>query len=104
MDSRRKYLSIFLLALFLFPQIVKGIHVFEHHHEAECLSTKGVQINKPGHSCAICEFSFSVPDQPSSCKCIIFVSVNSADYVAYIEAVPFIDIDGQFSPRAPPIV
>ncbi|MGP8216385.1 MAG: hypothetical protein ACLQQ4_12520 [Bacteroidia bacterium] len=104
MTSTKKYLSLFLLVLFLFPQVEKGIHVFQHHRESEPSVENVLHFNHAEHPCPICDYSFAIPHQAAPCKCDVYVFVKSADYATYFAAVPFIDIDGQFSPRAPPIV
>jgi hypothetical protein len=55
----KPFIAIFLLSLFLLPQVEKGWH----HHSHEDFSIEGTQtLHKLAEKCVICEFEFSVFD------------------------------------------
>ncbi|HXP51752.1 MAG TPA: hypothetical protein VN922_17480 [Bacteroidia bacterium] len=98
------FFSYLLLLLFVFPQVEKGIHVFQHDREFYTDRGIGIHFDHHEHACPICDYNFSIPHQPEQCKFDVYVFIKSAEYVPYPAGVPFITTDGQFSPRAPPIV
>jgi len=57
MRSYKSLLAIFLLNLFLFPQLGKLLH---HHEDTASYETQ--TIHKPAEKCAICKIEFSVFD------------------------------------------
>mgnify|MGYP001595641217 CR=1 FL=1 len=104
MNPIKKYLSLFLLLLFLFPQVEKGLHDFSHREDAHCSSKTEKHIHKVEHSCFICDFNIPVSNIPTEQKYDIVLAVNTAYYSEYTESASLSDVDYRFSPRAPPLV
>jgi hypothetical protein len=63
----KKYGSIFLLLLFLFPLVEKQLHLYDHVDDNRCLATDK-HFHEQEHSCRICEFTITdsglIPDVP----------------------------------------
>lgn len=52
----KKYGSVFLLVLFLFPLVEKQIHISDHLNEIRCAATDK-HFHEQEHGCSICEFT-----------------------------------------------
>lgn len=105
MNSKKKYLSLSLLILFLFPQIGKDVHVFLHHcHETMEYHGSGVYFENHEHACPICDFNFSISHNTTQYKFDVFLPVNLAEFLDNSSVIPFLSLPAHFSPRAPPVV
>ena len=63
-----------LLLLFLFPQVQKGWHDFEHRHDSHCDATAEVHLHQLEHVCSMCDFSIAVGIENSITNYEIFLS------------------------------
>lgn len=59
----KKYLSLFLLALLLFPVLEKTSHELEHLKEKHC-SGKGLHYCASENNCHVCDYVFSKANTP----------------------------------------
>jgi hypothetical protein len=101
--SIKKYLSLFLLALFLFPSVEKQLHAFEHLSDSHCTSANK-HFHPLEHNCSICDFT--ITDSNSSAISTIHFVISSQTYSfnPFCESVntpiAFADIPA----RAPPVI
>lgn len=51
-------LGILLLAVFLFPQVEKSLHAFEHEDEIHCTETE-THFHEAGDHCSICDYELT---------------------------------------------
>lgn len=51
----KNILSIFTLAVFLFPMVAVQVHSFEHRHDKHCTNTE-THYCTPEHHCTLCDF------------------------------------------------
>jgi hypothetical protein len=56
----RKYAALFLLVLFVFPFVEKGIHDFEHAKDIHCFIKNSTHFHTHEHHCEICDFTVSI--------------------------------------------
>lgn len=54
----KKYGSVFLLLLFLFPLVEKQLHIFDHLDDTRCVATDK-HFHEMEHVCPICEFTIT---------------------------------------------
>ncbi len=99
----RKYAALFLLAVFVYPFIEKGIHDIEHAKDVHCSTKNSTHFHTKEHHCEICDFTVSVSHTP---ECVqkdyqiinykpLLVCFDNADIVV---AFAF-----SFSLRGPPL-
>lgn len=55
----RKYLSLFLLTVFLFPCVEKEVHRADHEGEKHCTEKPTAHFHESHHQCTICDFSLT---------------------------------------------
>lgn len=103
-EMYKKYLSLFFLFLFLFPQVEKAVHDFHHRDDLHCSEKKSVHFHEQEHVCSVCDYTIPVFNTPIEQEFDFALSVCSSNYFEYIESAPLSNNDYNFSPRAPPIV
>jgi hypothetical protein len=102
MQKFRMPISAFLLLLFLFPFVQKGIHDLKHSKDFHCYVLNAKHFHKKEHVCSICDFTFVDSNTPlennhniTLFACIAFYSKVTVSFI-------LVDADYKFSPRAPP--
>jgi hypothetical protein len=100
----KKYLSLFLLAIFAWPFIEKGIHDAAHADDEHCSTHTAYHLHDQQHQCSICDFDCSSPIEHSAAEVVIAetapVTLTFYFHTSDPFAVPFFAI----SPRGPPAV
>jgi hypothetical protein len=99
----RKYFSLFLLTLFLFPQIEKNVHDLKHTTDFHCKATDE-HFHQAQHTCPICEFTVPAITVPAE-QNTEFSFVTSSDFVLSFNETKLISLANYFvSLRGPPVV
>jgi len=78
----KKYLSLFLLGIFLFAYSEKGIHDLLHSDDVHCNSLTEKHYHNAEHHCAICDFQFQWFDNSVAPLKITFV--RKANNVSFL--------------------
>jgi len=60
----RKYATLFLLVLFAFPHVEKGIHDIAHAKDTHCSTKDSKHFHASEHHCSICDFTISLSTAP----------------------------------------
>ena len=99
----KNFLAPFLLVLFLFPQIQKGIHDFEHRHDTHCDAKAEKHFHTLEHVCSICNFSI-----PVSIEFLTFYFNKLITFNEIVFQIPvgnniIADCFYKIPPRAPPV-
>ena len=98
-----KYLSLFLLSLFLFPMAEKGVHALEHSTDIYC-TAGSKHFHNIEHNCAICDFSINDSNNPVNSPSQFVVPCGRVSFNFFSESVnapcAFQDIPS----RAPPTI
>jgi len=101
----KSYLSVFFLAVFLVPTVVKEVHSICHNQEFHCNTATGTHLHVIHHDCTLCNFVIpviSVPAKPQN----NFILSHFAEYV-FPSLVESNFSSSQFSSaslRAPPVL
>jgi hypothetical protein len=61
----KSYLSVFFLAVFLTPTIVKEVHSICHNKEFHCNTFSGTHLHIAHHDCTLCNFVIPVIAVPA---------------------------------------
>ena len=61
----RKYAALFLLALFVFPFVEKGVHDVTHAKDTHCSTKNSKHFHTSEHHCSICDFTVSLSPAPN---------------------------------------
>lgn len=104
MKKAGSYISMLILALFLFPLAEKAGHDFEHFNDEHC-GIKDTHYCEAEHDCTICDYvlsSSSTPPEPPSEVCnVVRISENSVSlFTSDIISFPKFT----FLLRGPPVV
>src|SRR5262245_52939850 len=79
----RKCSALFLLSLFLFPQVEKGVHDSVYPEKLNCNATEK-HLHEQSHSCSLCDFaplSTTVPLEHSfDFALTLFLTFEFSDY------------------------
>ncbi len=103
MNLFRKYISISLLALFLFPLIEKEIHTLEHVDSFHCKASDK-HFHELEHTCSICDFIVPVTIVPSEPGYDFSIFVSSS-LLFFFDKTEIISAPEYFvSLRGPPVV
>lgn len=116
----KKYISIGLIGIFLFPIMYQSVHVIQHHENKinECSGTCSCSHEKADtdtdvlfkslsenvENCPVCEYEFAVNDIPQSLIYEILSPLTNGQYL-----INYIDLKTQRgfthkSPRGPPFL
>src|ERR1035437_8996944 len=58
--------SVFLLAIFLFPTVVKEVHIVNHEKRFHCDAHGEQHLHIQHHDCTLCDFVLPVVSSPSN--------------------------------------
>ena len=100
----KPWFSVFLLAIFLFPTIVKEVHTVNHEKRFHCDANGDQHLHTLHHDCNLCDFVIPVVSAPSSFQTHFFLT-HFAEY-SFPHQVEFYFSSSRFSSpslRAPPV-
>ena len=100
----KKHLYLFLLCLFLFPFVEKGLHDFSHRNDFSCSVKTEKHIHNEEHNCFICDFNIPAATEPTPHSDGFFLTVTSFNYSSFSQHLILPKADYKFSPRSPPLV
>jgi hypothetical protein len=98
----KKYLSFFLLFLFLFPTIEKQLHALEHNADTHCTATDK-HFHSLEHSCSICDYTVTNSNTTPETAFQFIISVQQLTFSPFIENVNSPNSFQHLPARAPPI-
>lgn len=101
----KKYYSLVLLFLYLFPQVEKGIHNLYHERNAAC-DTKNNEIsfNAKQHSCFICDSNLADIHGLAGEIVTVHIKRCPTSYIFYSHQISVSHFDYQLPARAPPFI
>ena len=97
--------SVFFIAVFLFPTIVKEIHSVNHEKVFQCDAKGEMHLHTQHHDCTLCDFVLPVVFAPSKVEHNL-TATNFAEYVFPHQTEIYFPVS-QFSSallRAPPAI
>jgi len=100
----KMYSGVLFLLLFLFPQVQKGLHDFEHRHDVHCDATSELHLHQLEHVCKLCDFSISVGVENAIINYDLFLNEVSFLFSQGNSQLTFIASWKQLPARAPPVV
>ena len=62
----KSILALFALLVFLFPQVEKEIHNFEHQAQVHCTDHNYVHYHNVEHHCKLCDYTHVVISSPAA--------------------------------------
>jgi hypothetical protein len=99
----RKYLSLFLLSIFAWPLVEKGIHDFSHADDEHCTSRTAYHIHDQQHQCSLCDLDITSPLTPSHTDDVVIAETPVA-CLFYFHPAGFVPSPHfSFSLRGPPL-
>lgn len=100
MMNKKSFIAIFLLSLFLYPQMEKMAHV--HHKKSEVFKTSGERtFQKAAEKCAICDFEFSLFHISKQNFHFVGELQTTYQYILYYSTI-VLDVVKHQSERGPP--
>lgn len=101
-NTVKKYLSFFILLLFLFPTIERGVHAFNHVGDTHCNSSDK-HFHTEEHHCSICDFTSTDSNAPVPTNYSSIIIVSDFLFHPFSENVPFQIAFQHLPSRAPPL-
>jgi hypothetical protein len=98
----KKYGSVFLLLLFLFPLVEKQLHIYDHRDDTRCLATDK-HFHEQEHSCPICEFTITDSGLLPDVQLHVILSEEVSVFQAFCENVHTPEAFQDLPSRAPPV-
>jgi hypothetical protein len=98
----KKYGSLFLLLLFLFPLVEKEIHNYEHTTDEHCLSTDA-HFHTERHNCSICDYTLSNPHFITDADVVIICTSHHFSFHPFTESIHSPAAFQDLPSRAPPV-
>jgi hypothetical protein len=98
----KKYLSLFLIVLFLFPQVEKAVHDIQHSKDSHCASANK-HFHSLEHSCSICDFTSSNSSSTPDTDYQFILCVQRFSFEPFIESNIIQNAFNNLPARAPPI-
>jgi len=102
-NALKKYCSILFLFLFLFPQVEKEIHAFEHLDDVHCTATDK-HFHELEHTCSICDYTHSNSTESPQNNYKVILVENNYYYNLYTPSVNIPHSFQDIPTRAPPVV
>lgn len=99
----KKYSSLLLLILFLFPMVEKQAHAFEHSADTHCIASDK-HFHEPEHHCDICDFTLTDTHHSADAGYRIIVSVQHFSFSSQLESLYISGAFQHLPARAPPVV
>lgn len=99
----KKYLSFFFVFSFLFPQIEKAIHDFQHRNIEHCSVKNQTHFHSEEHSCSLCDYSVPESSKPTDVKIATILTAYSVYYFPSTHNLTIQEADQKLPSRAPPI-
>lgn len=103
MRKIKKYLSIVLLFLFLFPIAEKVVHSFECDTDIHCTANEK-HFHNLEHDCGICDFNVTDSNSPTINDYQLINVVHRFSFHLFKENVPTLSAFQHLPSRAPPII
>jgi hypothetical protein len=100
----RKYISVFALAVFLFPMVVEAAHTYEHRNDKHCTEQSSRHFHKAEHHCPICDYVPVTSDKPFHCNNILADVVFTTATFSFHQTFVVVKHNYNFSLRAPPTI
>lgn len=98
----KKYSSIFLLLLFLFPFVEKQVHIYQHADDERCVAADK-HFHSQEHSCSICDYTLTEPCLITDANPVIVLSEQRIFLKQYTESVYIPTAFQDLPTRAPPV-
>ena len=98
-----KYFPLFLLSIFLFPQVEKNIHDLKHKDDFFCKASDK-HLHEQQHECPICEFILPVTTVAVNKNFVFSISSFSDFVLPFIEEKAISSLHYSVSLRGPPVV
>src|ERR1035437_5770991 len=105
MSNRLKsYISVFFLAVFLIPTVVKEVHNICHDKEFHCNTFNGTHLHIAHHDCTLCNFVIPVISTPENSQ-NNFTLPHFAEYIfpQLVQVYCSLSKFSSASLRAPPV-
>ena len=101
MQALKKYLSLFLLLLFLFPLAEKELHALEHADEEHCTASDK-HFHELEHNCHVCDFTLAKTDASPEAEFSFLVFSRNFVFRPFIQSVSSPSAFAYLPSRAPP--
>ncbi|HRG37031.1 MAG TPA: hypothetical protein PK289_00725 [Bacteroidia bacterium] len=98
----KKYGSLFLLLLFLFPFVEKQIHTYQHADDERCISADK-HFHSEEHSCSICDYTLTQPCFITDAPPLVILSEQCIYLKQFTESVHTPTAFQDLPSRAPPV-
>jgi hypothetical protein len=98
----KKYGSLFLLLLFLFPLVEKQVHIQQHLTDERCVSSDK-HFHTEEHKCSICDYTLSNPCIITNADPLLILSVHRSYFQQFTESIHLPTAFQDLPSRAPPI-
>ncbi len=99
----KKYFSLFLLFLFLFPMVEKDAHAFKHQSDLHCTASDK-HFHELEHTCSLCDFTITDSTYPTKTDHQFIVFTQQFLFHPFIESVFTLNAFQHIPARAPPVV
>ena len=99
----KKYFSIFLLFLFVFPLAEKEVHSIKHISDLHC-SSANKHLHPLEHNCSICDYNSTNSNTSPLAQNNFILSVQNFSFVPFAENIPVLSAEYNLPARAPPVV
>jgi hypothetical protein len=97
----KKYISLAILLLFLFPMVEKQIHAFEHSADKHCTANEK-HFHELEHHCDVCVFTMGDSSLETGADYHFINSSEQYTYTISTERVYLTRIYNNLPARAPP--
>jgi hypothetical protein len=100
----RKYISVFALAVFLFPIVVEAAHTYEHRNDRHCTEQASTHFHAAEHHCFICDYVPVTSDKPFHNSQLLSDAIFTLATFSFEQNFVVVKHSFNFSLRAPPAI
>ena len=100
----KKNISIFTLAVVLFPIIMEELHTFAHRNDFHCTEVNAKHFHHSVHHCPICDFVLTVSDKPFLSNQIFVDAIFTRLSFTFYQSTAVVTPNYNYPLRAPPTI
>jgi hypothetical protein len=91
------------LSLFLYPQVQKNLHDFEHRYDLHCDSESQKHIHTLEHTCTVCDFTLPFVTHSITGTLTFSRLIQPQVYFSRVAVQDIFFSGNNIPPRAPPV-
>ena len=100
----KKYVSVFLFTVFLYPLVSEQVHNLHHRNDKHCTELNTVHFHVTEHYCSICDFVPTIANEPTEQEHSLTTFYFSSNFFTFYLRFATSSQHFNYSLRGPPFI